>query len=122
MADGDGGGLTWTNPLPANIDRIYPGLSRAIEAATAKKSNDAQTYMRTNAPWQDQTSNARNGLFSEPFSEGTNFGMILFHTVPYGIYLETRFSGRYAIINPTLPVIGQEFMALLSGIMGRFGI
>lgn len=115
----DGGGFTWDNPIPANIEKIYPGLSRFAQAATYKKSSDAQTYMRNNAPWNDQTSNARNGLNSQPFSEGTNFGMILFHTVPYGIFLETRFSGRYAIIDPTLPVIGAEFMQLLSGIMGR---
>jgi hypothetical protein len=114
-----GGGIHWDNPIPANLDRLYPQLATFIQAATFKKSADAERYMKNNAPWQDQTGNARNGLASKPFSEGTNFGMDLFHQVPYGIWLEVRFSGRYAVIDPTLPVIGGEFMSLLNGIIGR---
>lgn len=111
--------IEWVNPIPGNLDKLYPALGKLIEAATHKKAADAERYMKTNAPWQDQTGNARNGLAAEPFAEGAgSFGIDLFHQVPYGIWLETRFSGRYAIIDPTLPVIGGEFMSLLNGIVG----
>lgn len=111
--------IEWVNPIPANIDKLFPALGILAKAATEKKASDAERYMKTNASWQDQTGNARNGLTAKPFAEGNNFGIDLFHSVPYGIWLEVRFSGRYAIIDPTLPVIGGEFMQLLNGIIGR---
>lgn len=120
MAPGSSGRIEWVNPIPANIDKMMPALAGLIQAATHKKAADAEQYMKTNAPWRDQTGNARNGLAATPFAEGVgSFGIDLFHTVPYGIWLEVRFSGRYAIIDPTLPVIGGEFMTLLNGIIGR---
>jgi hypothetical protein len=37
----------------------------------------------------------------------------LFHTVEYGIWLEIRWDGRFAIIQPTLEHFGPEVMGSL---------
>lgn len=111
--------ITWTNPLPENILKLYPKLSAYLEAATTFHANKCESYMRGNAPWQDQTGNARNGLFARPYSDRKNFGIVLYHSVPYGIWLETRFNNRYAIINPTIQEMGPDFMDLLNNVIGR---
>jgi hypothetical protein len=88
----------------------------------------AQAEMRVNAPWTDRTGNARNGLFATPFgsrgtgvrgrsasgrftSGGASYGIDLYHSVPYGIWLERAHAGRYAAIVPVLSSEGHKFMA-----------
>jgi hypothetical protein len=61
--------------------------------------NDA----KTNAQWQDQTGNARQTLHA--FAVMLSADMIalyLSHGVNYGVFLEVRYAGRYAIIWPTI--------------------
>lgn len=98
---------------------LVPKLMGAIHALFQFEARDLESYMRQNAPWQDQTGNARNGLSARPFQTLTNVGIDLFHTVPYGIWLETRFSGNYAIIVPTINAKAPEVMDSVRGLLGR---
>lgn len=71
--------------------------------------------MRTNARWTDQTSNARNGLQAIPERPGKgSYRITLTHSVPYGIWLEVRWSGKYGIIPESVRQGGNELMTLLS--------
>lgn len=94
-------------------------LDLALRAVMAFEAGRAQNIMRSDAPWTDQTGNARNGLFAQPFSDGNESGIELFHSVPYGIWLETRWSGRYAIIEPTVSKHGPEVMRTVSEVFRR---
>jgi hypothetical protein len=106
------------------------GISPKLRTG-AKKTQDAawyiaqymaprvENYMKTNAPWKDQTTNARNGLAARAYREGDEIGIVLFHQVPYGIYLETRWGGKYAIIEPTIDVMGPEVMAKYERLLER---
>jgi hypothetical protein len=38
----------------------------------------------------------------------------VFHQVPYGPYLETRWSGKYQIINPTIELFAPQYIELVS--------
>lgn len=78
-----------------------------------------ENYMKMNAPWTDQTANARNGLAARAYREGDEVGIVLYHQVPYGVYLETRWDGRYAIINPTIEAMGPEVMAMYDRMLER---
>jgi hypothetical protein len=83
--------------------------------ATAKYvAPQIQSDMRANAPWEDQTGNARNGLFSVVQVSTNEVAIVLYHSVPYGIWLELRWSGKYAIITPSLAKWGPRFFALLA--------
>lgn len=98
------------------------GPKKLMEAAiiTAQRSApDVENYMKTNAPWTDQTGNARNGLTARPFQEGETVGIVLSHSVPYGIYLEAKWSGRYAIIQPTIDAMGPVVMRRYERLMER---
>lgn len=129
------GGIIWDNPLPINVAKFDEKLDGYIQAGMKYQAPKVQTYSRENAPWTDRTANARNGLFAKDFKEergagergagghflrsGAVYGIVLYHTMPYGIFLEVRWSGRYAIIRPTIAAMAPPTMELLRGIIGR---
>lgn len=89
------------------------GAERTMKAALIVAERDApevENYMKLNAPWTDQTGNARNGLAARAYQDGDQIGIVLFHQVDYGIWLETRFDGKYAIIQPTIDEMGPKVM------------
>lgn len=99
--------------FPDEIDR---GLSQVIDFFTPR----VEAYARDNAPWTDRTTNARNGLRATPEHEfGSRHAIVLSHSVPYGIWLEVRFAGRYAIIDPTVAAQGPELMSTVRGLFGK---
>jgi hypothetical protein len=89
--------------------------NKAAMVATAKYvAPQIQGHMRANASWTDRTGNARNGLFATVQTGADEVRIVLGHSVPYGFWLEVRWSGKYAIIIPTLQVWGPKFFALLA--------
>jgi len=95
-------------------------LDGAFNQLTAFFTPRVEAYARENAPWTDQTGNARSGLHAVPFHEPLiAHGVILSHSVPYGIWLEVRFDGKYAIIVPTIKAMGKELMGAVRGLMAR---
>lgn len=77
---------------------LFPAVLAALEAAGVVTQQQAQA----NAPWNDITGAARAGLSIDVSGNGAVATLTLYHTVYYGIYLELRWGGRYAIIMPTL--------------------
>lgn len=97
---------------------------QAIQLAVKYWATKAITYMRTNARWTDRTTAARNGLVAIPEEQNDGASLHLIHSVPYGIWLEVRWSGKYAIIGPTRNVIAPQVLefageAALRAIGGR---
>lgn len=91
----------------------------ALRAGMAKGASDVQSHARRNAPWTDRTSNARNGLFAKDYQEGKKVGIVLYHTMEYGKWLEVRWGGRYSTINPTIRAKGPAVMASVGAVMKR---
>jgi hypothetical protein len=116
-ASGKGGGIKWlTNPFhPMGrggklIVHMYAGLAVYTTGFAVR----VQEYAQENAPWADRTGEARQGLKAIGEQRLTTYSIILFHTVDYGIWLEVRWDGRFAIIIPTIEVMGPELMSELS--------
>jgi hypothetical protein len=64
-----------------------------------------QEWMKENAPWKDDTGDARAGLTATAVDTGSVIAEIVVSHDPslaYPIYLERDYQGRYAIIRPTL--------------------
>lgn len=86
---------------------------------------------RNNAPWTDRTANARQSLHAYTNENAPDgypnpqdlakdvVALYLSHGMEYGVYLETRWAGRYAIIMPTLEKHYQQIATMLKGIFGR---
>lgn len=95
--------------LTPNLRRLLPAVDAAVDIVFDSMEAVAETKMRQGAPWTDRTGNARNGLMAkhdaDPMVEHT---LILFHSMPYGIWLEVRHSGRYAIIGPVMLDVAPE--------------
>ncbi len=94
-------------------------VNRAIAATLQRQAVAAENWMKGNAPWTDRTGNARNGLSAQAVSQGSSHAIDLLHQVPYGLWLEVRFEGRNAIIEPALTEFGPRVMQALNGTMER---
>jgi hypothetical protein len=114
-----GSGIVWESDtlspgLKAFPDRVRSAVERVMDYS-AQRTED---YAKGNAPWTDQTGNARNTLRAYA-NHGEVEYIELSHGVPYGIWLEVRFEGRYAIIIPTIKVMGREVMSSLRNLLGK---
>lgn len=108
-------GIRWDDrTLIASLRTFNARADRAITAATAYHATQAVAYARRNAPWTDRTTNARNGLFATAQRDYPVYRITIGHSVPYGIWLEVRWSGRFAIIRPTVDHEGPELMKTVS--------
>lgn len=103
-------GIVFDDNLQRNLDVLQSRFERAARITIERNAPEVENYMKLNAPWTDQTSNARNGLAARAYEDNGEFGIVLFHQVDYGIWLETRFGGQYAIINPTIEAMGPKVM------------
>lgn len=106
-------------PIRIRNAALVPKMLGAIHVLFQFESRNVEAYMRQNAPWSDQTGNARNGLTARPYNEGLHVGIDLFHTVPYGIWLEVKSSGKYAIIVPTVSAMGPKVIDSVRGLLGK---
>jgi hypothetical protein len=97
--------------LRKNIDEGAEKVEKAAWITAQRMAPEVENYMKINAPWEDQTSNARNGLAARAYRDGKEIGIVLYGQVDYQIWLETRWDGRYAIIQPTIDEMGPEVMA-----------
>lgn len=76
-----------------------------------------EQYAKENAPWKDQTSNARQTLHGwvDELSNDT-VELYLSHGVGYGTALETKYGGQYAIIWSTIQAHLKQIEDMLKGI------
>ena len=113
--------ITWKRTdLFEALERGEAAVDDAVMSVLWFKAPQIEAHMKTNAPWTDQTGNARQGLRAEAYDAGgSTKGIVLYHQVPYGIWLEVKNSGQYAIILPTIEVMGPEVMKSLENILGK---
>ena len=107
-------GITWSGDMEAKTNQFGPRMKRAMVVAANRISVEAEAYMKQNAPWTDRTGNARSGLKSEVEVKTNHVTVYLYHTMPYGPWLEIRWSGKYQIINPTIEVMAPQLMQLVA--------
>lgn len=89
--------------LTPSLQRLLPRVDAAVDLVFDRYEAIAETFARTNAPWHDNTGNARAGLFAQHDAEPmVKHTLTIYGTMPYTIWLEVRWSGKYAIIGPTL--------------------
>ena len=116
--------MSWSGVknLDKEIQKFDERVKMDMTGIFLRAAPDATKYMREEAPWQDQTTNARNGLHATVESDYDTFWELLCaHSVVYGIYLETRFSGKYAIIMPTVIHFGNLIIQQMTNVMAKRG-
>lgn len=98
--------------VPAKVDRLVAGVM-------LRQGPASEAYMRTTASWQDRTGNARAGLHATYSGGHGTHTLTLAHGVPYGIWLEVRYAGRYAVIRRAVQAGAQDVFRLLDRGMAR---
>lgn len=106
--------------LTPSLKRLLPRVDAAVSIVFDSYESVAETYARSNAPWTDRTGNARAGLFAQHDAEPmVVHRLTIYGTMPYTYWLEVRWSGRYAIIGPTLVHIAPLLSADLAAAVKR---
>lgn len=116
---GKGGGIRWiTNPFRegGSAQRFIIHMRVGLAVFTKGFARQVEDYARANAPWEDRTGDARHGLTAQGEQRLVTYTITLFHTAEYGLWLEVRWDGKYAIILPTLEVMGPRLMAELAAL------
>jgi hypothetical protein len=98
-----------------NFDSLTPSLKRMLPAVDAGVDL-AFDYMRPKAESSARANaNARNGLFADHDKiPMVVHRLVIYHSMPYGLWLEVRWSGRYAIIGPTMFEIAPQLAIVVA--------
>jgi hypothetical protein len=86
------------------VDRINAALLALAQSYAAR----IEAWMKQNASWTDRTGNARQGLRAEVEEMVNQIAINMMHGVPYGVWLEIRNQGVYAILLPALDKFAAE--------------
>ena len=100
-----------TVTINKRLEDLSPRIFEYMDASTDFGAQKGVEHMKRTAPWTDRTSAARNGLFTAPSSSRNHWEILFSHVVPYGIWLEVKNSGKYAVIMPSVKKIGDDLMA-----------
>jgi hypothetical protein len=99
--------------MPGFVDKAIGAVTKSLEAPVYSAA-------RLNAPWTDQTGNARAGLLARAKRESQGVHSItLFHRVPYGIWLEVANGQQFAVVLKTIRKFGPIAMARLTGLLNK---
>lgn len=105
--------------LAGATEKAHFYLSRTTEYYSLR----TETYAKSKAPWTDRSTNARSGLGStfrgEVSSQGARFEIDIFHSVPYGIWLEVKYNGKFSIIDRTVRVESARYFKAANTVMAR---
>lgn len=105
--------------LEGNLARLGARVPIVIAGIVERRSDIAEGYMKDGAPWTDRTGNARAGLRAIPEHSSNRSVITLMHSMPYGIWLEVRWAGRWGILVNTLREQGQGLMDDMQALMRR---
>lgn len=106
--------------LSPSLQQLLPKVDAAVDLVFDRYEAEAETYARTQAPWTDRTGNARAGLFAQHEADHmVKHELIIYGTMPYTFWLEVRWSGKYAIIGPTMFEMAPRMAADLAAAVSR---
>lgn len=94
-----------------NIGEYGNDAKSAIREGLDYFAPQIETDAKEKAPWTDRTTAARSGLFTWVETEKGVGRLYLSHRMWYGIFLERKHAGRYAIVMPTLQAFEGRVMA-----------
>lgn len=99
---------TVINGLETYTGRLYEALL-IVTDVVAKKM---ESYAKSNAIWEDQSGNARQGIRGDAYWESSKILVCsLSHTMEYGVWLELAHQRKYAILEESINQYQAELIA-----------
>lgn len=106
-----------------NLQDLYLDVGYELVDVADRWCNEVQNYMKRNHPWHNRTGDAERGLGAQVAGmDGDDIAMYLYHSVYYGVYLETYVyprAGLLEIIQPTLDIYSDVLLERLQGVLSR---
>lgn len=117
-------GLTWTSDtLTANFSQASNRAVQYLARTTEYYSLRSETFAKSKAKWTDRTGNARGSLAGTYTAsigrDSARFEITIAHGMPYGIWLELRWNGKFSIINKTVENQGKAFFDTANKVMAK---
>lgn len=110
MSDGCKVETAGIEELIKKLNNFMPKLKAALVLDAQNVAAEMEKWAKTNAPWEDRTSNARQFLKTTVTWKNTNELMIaMSHHVEYGVYLELCNEGKYAILEKSITEFAPQF-------------
>ncbi|MGH2352483.1 MAG: hypothetical protein ACRDI2_23250 [Chloroflexota bacterium] len=111
-------------------DGVRPFLerrTREVETRVRRLADQTRVDLQVEAPWTDQSGDARDSLDATVETNRRGRGATLtltlgYHGSPgvdYGVFLEKKQAGRFAIVDPTAERIRPAFRRAVVGGMTR---
>lgn len=115
-------GFKWVKTPETAFDELYNAYTNTLFTVggrvVSSYANRMEIWAKQNAPWTDRTGMARAGLRAIPEQNPGIVGEIfLTHSVPYGIWLEISYGGRWAIISKAVDYWGPIVWRGIQGMM-----
>lgn len=109
--------IKYPSTLAREVEIRSDNLVDEMDSGMSQLAGEAADWMKSNAPWNDRTGNARRGLQANYEFTGTTSSIRFQHTVRYGKFLEggTRYMSKYPIILPAI----QRFSPKARAVMNR---
>lgn len=114
-----GGNQFFRGTLEKGLANFERKTSDRIVEAAQDLAEKIQAYAKENAPWEDRSGDAREGLGAAVEADKDTCAIYLSHSVEYGVWLEIRWGAKYAIIIPTIEQLGPEIYSQMSGMCGE---
>lgn len=112
-----GTGFVWENldVLTSNVFKVADGCHEARKSVADRLAEDMVAYAKAYASWEDRSGDARNELHGLALDYPNEFisRAYLAHGVDYGIWLEVRWGGQFAIIARTIAAFGLNVTNLV---------
>jgi hypothetical protein len=107
----------WDVPPTEVFPQGYRNYTQALfvtgRRVAEARAEEAEQWMKQNAPWQDRTGAARAGLHVDVNQAPAVLAELTFahgEDVPYGIWLEIANGGRWGIISKSVDYWGPKLM------------
>lgn len=114
--------------LRANVAQLGPHYNEFLDRLCDEAAVEGTIYMKGHARWRDNDGNrkdrvpgaARAALAARPTKSPLRFDhthkeITFSHGVFYGVFLELKHHGKFAIIMQSVRAVGESFMAKLTG-------
>lgn len=100
-------GFGWQSAPPDEVfgnglDQYARDLKAALLQLALSFAPKIEAWMKQNASWTDRTGNLRTSLYAAVEELVNEIAIYIDYGLEYGVYLEFKNAGRYAIIGPAL--------------------
>lgn len=79
-------------------------------------ASQIKAYAKANAPWEDDTGNARQGLQDMTKISDSEIEIVLYHTMEYGFWLELAHQRRYKILEQSIRAKVPDMVEAIRGL------